>query len=124
LYFVDLPGYGYAKVSKAQKASWDEMIETYLHSRTQLKSIIMLVDIRHTPSDNDQMMYNWILSRSMPVVVVASKADKIPRSQLQNRLRDITATLEMPGAVLPIPFSAITGQGKDDIWKQIIQKVF
>jgi GTP-binding protein len=124
LYFVDLPGYGYAKVSKAQKASWDEMIETYLHSRTQLKSIIMLVDIRHTPSDNDQMMYKWILSRLMPVIVVASKVDKISRSQLQNRLQDITATLEMPGTVLPIPFSAMTNQGKDEIWKQIIQRVF
>jgi GTP-binding protein len=124
LYFVDLPGYGYAKVSKAQKASWNEMIETYLKTRTQLKSIIMLVDLRHTPSDNDQIMYQWILSRLMPVVVVAAKADKIPRSQLQNRLQDITATLEIPGAVLPIPFSAITNQGKDEIWKQIIQQVF
>jgi GTP-binding protein len=124
LYFVDLPGYGYAKVSKAEKASWDEMIETYLYSRTQLKSIIMLVDIRHTPSDQDQTMYQWILSRSLPIVVVASKVDKISRSQLQNRLQDIIVTLKMPEAVLPIPFSAMTDQGKDEIWKQIVQKVF
>ena len=100
------------------------MIETYLNSRTQLKGIIMLVDIRHTPSDQDQMMYNWIVSRSMPVIVVASKVDKISRSQLQNRLQDITATLEMPGVVLPILFSAITNQGTDEIWKQIILRVF
>lgn len=122
-YFVDLPGYGYAKVSKSQKAAWDMMIEAYLYSRTELKLIIMLVDIRHTPSEHDQMMYEWILSRPIFAVVVATKIDKIPRSQLQNRLLDINTTLKMCNDAILIPFSAMTNQGTDELWSQILPRI-
>jgi GTP-binding protein len=119
LYFVDLPGYGYAKVSKVQKASWDESIETYLYSRKQLKLIMMLVDIRHTPSDDDKIMYEWIVSHAMKCVVVATKVDKIPRSKINERIKDIKTTLNINDGVSPIIFSSETGQGRDEIWEQV-----
>jgi GTP-binding protein len=122
-YFVDLPGYGYAKVSKSEKASWDKMIETYLYSRTELKFMIMLVDIRHTPTEQDQMMYEWILNRPLPVAVVATKADKVPRSQLDSRLLEIKNTLNMPGEIIPIVFSTLTKQGIDELWHQILSQI-
>ena len=117
LYFVDLPGYGYASVSKDKKSSWRDVIETYLYSRHQLKLIIMLVDIRHTPSNDDKLMYEWILSRSILQMVVATKADKIPRSQVNGRLQDIISTLDE--RIIPIPFSSETKQGRDEVWNQI-----
>jgi GTP-binding protein len=122
-YFVDLPGYGYAKVSKSEKESWDKMIETYLFSRTELRLMIMLVDIRHTPTEQDQMMYEWIINRSTPVVVVATKADKIPRSQLDSRLLEIKTTLNMQGEIIPIIFSTLTKQGIDELWRQILAQI-
>lgn len=118
-YFVDLPGYGYAKVSKAKKASWNQMIESYLYSRTNLKLIIMLVDVRHTPSDLDRTMYEWILNRPVSVIVVAMKTDKIPRTQLPNRLLDIRTTLNMQAETALIPFSTMTKQGINELWGQI-----
>jgi GTP-binding protein len=118
LYFVDLPGYGYAKVSKAEREFWGRMIETYLITRNQLKLIIMLVDIRHTPSTDDQMMHQWIVSQNKPYLIVATKLDKISRGQIRKRLDDIRTTLELNEAG-PVPFSAETKQGKDEIWAHI-----
>lgn len=121
LYFVDLPGYGFAHVSKAEKTAWDEMIETYLYSRKQLQLIMMLVDIRHTPSSEDKMMAEWIENQEVPSLVVASKLDKIPRSQVTKRLQDIQSSLAMTEREILIPFSAVTRQGRDEIWNQIKQ---
>jgi GTP-binding protein len=119
LYFVDLPGYGYAKVSKAEREFWGRMIETYLNTRRQLKLIIMLVDIRHTPSTDDQMMYQWIVSQNRPYLIVATKLDKISRSQIAKRLKEIRATLGLGEGDLLQPFSAETKHGRDEIWNQI-----
>jgi GTP-binding protein len=119
LYFVDLPGYGYAKVSKAEREFWGRMIETYLNTRNQLKLIIMLVDIRHTPSTDDQMMHQWIISQNRPYLIVATKLDKIPRGQVAKRLKEIRATLGLGEEDSLLPFSAETKQGRDEIWNQI-----
>lgn len=119
LYFVDLPGYGYAKVSKAEKVFWGRMIETYLNTRNQLSLIIMLVDIRHTPSADDQTMYQWLVEGEKPNLVVATKSDKISRGQVSKRLQDIRATLKMNPAEPIIPFSAQTKQGREEIWNRI-----
>ena len=119
LYFVDLPGYGYAKVSKAEKEFWGRMIETYLNTRNQISLIIMLVDIRHTPSADDQTMYQWLVEVEKPNLVVATKSDKISRGQVSKRLQDIRATLKMSGMEPIIPFSAQTKQGREEIWNRI-----
>jgi GTP-binding protein len=123
LYFVDLPGYGYACVSKAKKATWGEMIESYLYSRNQLKLVIMMVDIRHTPSNEDQVMYEWLINQGKMSLVVATKLDKISRGQVKNRLQDIRATLEMSEGEVVIPFSAETKQGRDEVWAWIKQRI-
>lgn len=119
LYFVDLPGYGYAKVSKKQKGSWGGIIETYLNSRRQLDMVVMLVDIRHAPSEDDRVMYKWIQEHGLPHVVVATKADKIPRSQIHARMQDIRKVLGMGDGIAVIPFSSETRQGKDETWAAI-----
>lgn len=121
LYFVDLPGYGYAKVSKAEKEFWGRMIDTYLHTRNQLELIIMLVDIRHTPSNDDQVMYEWLMEQNKPNLVLATKLDKIPRSQTHKHLQDIRETLELSEGNPLIPFSAETKQGRDEIWNRIME---
>lgn len=119
LYFVDLPGYGYASVSKTKKSSWGSIIETYLHTRRQLRLIIMLADIRHTPSDDDVLMYRWILEQGLTHMVVATKADKISRGQINPRLKDIRSSLGMADEVCVVPFSSESRQGKDEILKKI-----
>lgn len=116
LYFVDLPGYGYANVSKTQRASWGKIIETYLYSRKQLKLIVMLVDIRHKPTSDDKLMYDWILGRKLDKLVVATKTDKISRSHVNNRLKTIKETLGVEGADI-IAFSALTKQGSEEVWR-------
>jgi len=121
MYFVDLPGYGYAKVSKSQKSSWREIIETYLYSRNQLKLILMLEDIRHVPTEDDIIMYEWIKSRKLPHFIIATKADKITRSQINSRLRDIKSTLDLEDKIALIPFSSETKQGRDEVWERIIE---
>lgn len=119
LYFADLPGYGYAKVSKAEKESWGEMIETYLHTREQLKLILMLVDIRHAPSVEDRTMLDWIRAENRPFLVIASKSDKVSRNQLPGRLKEIRSVLELGNGEDLIPYSAETGQGVPEIWTLI-----
>ena len=118
-YFVDLPGYGYAKVSAAEREKWGKMIERYLHTSKQLKLIFLLVDIRHNPSANDKMMYDWICHNGFMPVIIATKLDKIKRSQLQKQLKVIRTGLELPKETEIFPYSALTKQGREEIWNYI-----
>ena len=117
LYFVDLPGYGYAKVSESVKAKWGKMIEDYLHKSKQLKRVFLLIDIRHAPSENDRIMYDWIVKNGYVPVIVATKLDKINRSQVQKQLKLIKETLRVVEGTVLIPFSAQTRQGRDEIYE-------
>ena len=117
MYLVDLPGYGYAKVSEAEKQKWGKLIERYLQESKQLKAVFLLIDIRHEPSANDVMMYDWIVRQGFYPVIIATKADKIKRSQLQKHLKMIRMTLQLPAGTKVIPFSSVTKQGRDEIWE-------
>ena len=116
LYFVDLPGYGYAKVSVEIRAKWGKMIERYLHGSPQLKKVFLLIDIRHVPSENDCMMYDWIVDNGYEPVIICTKLDKIKRSQVQKNLKLIREKLDLVPGTTMIPFSAQTKQGRDEIW--------
>ena len=118
-YFVDLPGYGYAKVSASEREKWGKMIERYLHTSEQLKLIFLLIDIRHDPSSNDKMMYDWICHNGFMPVIIATKLDKIKRSQLQKQLKVIRTGLELPKETGIFPYSALSKQGRDEIWEYI-----
>lgn len=115
-YFVDLPGYGYAKVSASEREKWGKMIERYLNTSEQLKLIFLLIDIRHDPSANDKMMYDWICHNGFIPIIIATKSDKIKRSQLQKQLKAIRTGLELPKETEIFPYSAMTKQGRDEIW--------
>lgn len=119
LYFVDLPGYGYAKVSVEIRAKWGKMIERYLHGSPQLKKVFLLIDIRHEPSENDCMMYDWIVDNGYEPVIICTKLDKIKRSQVQKNLKLIREKLDLVPGTTMIPFSAQTKQGRDEIWNLI-----
>ena len=119
LYFVDLPGYGYAKVSVEIRAKWGKMIEKYLHGSPQLKKVFLLIDIRHVPSENDCMMYDWIVDNGYEPVIICTKLDKIKRSQVQKNLKLIRENLDLVPGTTMIPFSAQTKQGRDEIWNLI-----
>lgn len=119
LYFVDLPGYGYAKVSLELKAKWGRMIENYLKTSQQLKLIFLLVDIRHEPSANDKDMYQWIVCHGFTPVIIATKLDKINRSQQGKQIKILREGLGTEKEVQIIPFSAQTKQGRDQIWECI-----
>ncbi len=123
IYFVDLPGYGYAQANERVKAQWGKMIEDYLHRSKQLKAVFLLIDIRHAPSGNDCMMYNWIRSQGYDPIIIATKLDKIKRSQLQKQIKLIKTTLEAVPDTIIIPFSAETKQGRDDIYAIIDQLI-
>ncbi len=116
LYFVDLPGYGYARVSEEIKAKWGKMIERYLQSSKMLRAVFLLIDIRHTPSANDKLMYEWIRNQNYKPIIIATKLDKIKRSQLQKQLREIRQALSLKPDTLVIPFSAETKQGREEIY--------
>lgn len=116
LNFVDLPGYGYAKVSKTEQEKWAKMIDTFLHSRTQLKEVILLVDIRHEPNNNDIQMYNWIKGCGYTGYVIASKADKLSKSQQIKSVNIIKKTLNITDNNLIIPFSATSKLGVEKTW--------
>ncbi len=119
LYLVDLPGYGYAKVSRQTQEKWGKMIERYLHTSKQLRRVFLLVDIRHEPSENDRMMYEWIVHNGYEPVIVATKLDKINRSQRQRHVRMVREGLKArPGTVL-LPFSAQTKEGREELWALI-----
>ena len=119
LYFVDLPGYGYAKVSVEVKAKWGKMIERYLKKSKMLKCIFLLIDIRHDPSANDKLMYDWIVSNGYKPVVIATKLDKLKRSQIQKHVKMVREGLGLAKEDILIPFSAETKQGRDEIWALI-----
>ena len=119
LYFVDLPGYGYAKVSVEIRAKWGKMIERYLHGSPQLKKVFLPIDIRHVPSENDCMMYDWIVDNGYEPVIICTKLDKIKRSQVQKNLKLIREKLDLVPGTTMIPFSAQTKQGRDEIWNLI-----
>ena len=119
LYIVDLPGYGYAKVSKEVSAKWGPMIENYLHSSMQLRMVFLLIDIRHKPTANDVLMYRWILSNGFSPAIIATKMDKLKKHQVKKQLDLITDTLKVIEGVPVIPFSAVTKQGREEIWELI-----
>lgn len=116
LYFVDLPGYGYAKVSEALKEKWGKMIERYLKTSEQLKIIFLLIDIRHEPSANDRNMYEWIVFQGHEPIIIATKLDKINRSQIQKQVKIIREGLRAKPGTKIIPFSSLSKQGRDEIW--------
>jgi len=115
-YFVDLPGYGYAKVSKTSREKWGKMIERYLHKSAMLKQVFLLIDIRHEPGENDRMMYDWIVKNGYRPIVIATKKDKIKRSQLSKQTALIRRTLGMTAEDVLIPFSAETKEGREEIY--------
>ena len=119
LYYVDLPGYGYAKVTLAVKEKWGKMIENYLQKSPMLKMVFLLIDIRHEPSANDKMMYDWIVHNGYRPVIVATKLDKINRSQIQKHVKMLRTGLGMEKEDVLIPFSAETKQGREEIWELI-----
>ncbi len=119
LNFVDLPGYGYAKVSKEEKKKWSTMIETYLKSRPTLSQVILIVDSRHAPTENDAVMLNFIRAVCGRAVVVASKLDKLKNSERDDALRRVISTLRLCGDDIIIPFSAVTGEGADMFWDYV-----
>jgi GTP-binding protein len=119
LYFVDLPGYGYAKVSQEIRNKWGKMIERYLHGSDQLKLVFLLIDIRHEPGENDVTMYNWIVANGYQPVIIATKLDKIKRSQKDKCIKIIKEKLKVSKETVVIPFSAETKQGRDEIWEYI-----
>lgn len=116
---VDLPGYGYARVTPAEKEKWGKMIENYLHTSRNLKAVFLLIDIRHDPSANDKMMYDWMVYQGFTPIIIATKLDKIKRSQIQKNVKAIREGLKVkPGTVI-IPFSSETKQGRDELWEVI-----
>lgn len=119
MYLVDLPGYGYAKASEEVKAKWGKMIENYLHTSKRLKAVFLLIDIRHDPSANDRMMYEWMVYQGFAPIIIATKLDKIKRSQIQKNVKAIREGLNVQPGTTIIPFSAETKQGRDEIWKLI-----
>lgn len=116
LHFVDVPGYGYAKVSKSERAAWGKMIETYLTSREQLRAVVMIVDLRHPPTEDDVMMYDFLKHYEIPCIVIATKADKIPKGKWEKYLKVTKETLDIEESDHIVLFSSETGLGKDKAW--------
>ena len=119
LYFVDLPGYGYAKVSQDTVKKWGKMIDGYLHQSKVLRLVFLLVDIRHKPNQNDIQMYEWCVNYGFNPIIIATKSDKIKRSQLQKQIKQIKDALQLVDGTPVIPFSALNKSGRDEIWEYI-----
>lgn len=119
LYFVDLPGYGYAKASKNEVEKWGKMIERYLTTSKQLQKVFLLIDIRHESGANDVMMYDWIINSGFEPVIIATKLDKIKRSQIDKQIKLIRQTLKAPSNIRIVPFSSETKQGRDEMYEII-----
>ena len=117
LYLVDLPGYGYAKTSRENQEKWGKLIERYLRSSQSLKTVFLLIDIRHDPAANDQMMYRWIRENGYEPIIIATKLDKIKRSQVNTQVKAIRKILGAPEETILIPFSSMTKAGRDEIWE-------
>lgn len=120
-YFVDLPGYGYAQANEKVKAQWGKMIEDYLHKSKQLRAVFLLIDIRHAPSANDCLMYEWIRNHGYDPIIIATKLDKINRSQIQKQLKLIRDTLKVEKGTIMIPFSSTTKQGREEVYDLLDQ---
>ncbi|WP_078545287.1 ribosome biogenesis GTP-binding protein YihA/YsxC [Litchfieldia alkalitelluris] len=116
IFFVDVPGYGYAKVSKTERAAWGKMIETYLTRREQLRAVVQIVDLRHPPTNDDIMMYDFVKHYNIPVIIIATKADKIPKGKWDKHLKVVKETLELDPNDQIVLFSSETGLGKDKAW--------
>lgn len=116
LYLVDLPGYGYAKVAVEVKAKWGKMIERYLQNSQVLQGVFLLIDIRHEPSENDKIMYDWIVANGYRPMIIATKLDKLKRSQVARHVKQVREGLGMEQSDILIPFSAETKQGREQIW--------
>lgn len=119
LYFVDFPGYGYAKVSKEQRFAWGKMMEKYLLGREELKLVMQMVDMRHEPSKDDKMMNEWLRHHGLPLVVVATKMDKIPKTRRAKHIKVIKEALDLRPGDLFVPFSSEEGLGKEELWEII-----
>ncbi|PXW90046.1 GTP-binding protein [Streptohalobacillus salinus] len=118
-HFVDVPGYGYAKVSKTEREAWGKMLETYFSERENLRATVLVVDIRHQPSVEDVAMYDFLKFHKLPVIIVATKLDKIKKAQVQKHVNRIRETLAVEGDDVIIPFSSETAQGKEEAWRKI-----
>jgi GTP-binding protein len=119
LYLVDLPGYGYAHANVEIKAKWGQMIENYLHTSKRLRAVFLLIDIRHEPSENDQLMYEWMVSQGFAPIIIATKSDKLKRGQIGSHVQMIRDVLGVEPGTVVIPFSAETKQGREEIWELI-----
>ncbi len=123
MYLVDLPGYGYAKVPQQEKEKWGKMIEKYLHRSKQLRAVFLLIDIRHAPSANDKQMYDWISYQGYAPIIIATKLDKIKRSQVSKQVKLIREGLHVKPGTQILPFSALTKQGREEIWALMDQLI-
>ncbi|RLQ98026.1 ribosome biogenesis GTP-binding protein YihA/YsxC [Falsibacillus albus] len=119
LFFVDVPGYGFAKVSKKEREAWGRMIETYITSREELQAVVMIVDLRHPPTNDDIMMYDFLKHHDLPCIIIATKADKIPKGKWQKHLKVTKETLDLEKEDQIVLFSSETGLGKDEAWNAI-----
>ncbi|PGS48529.1 ribosome biogenesis GTP-binding protein YihA/YsxC [Bacillus sp. AFS041924] len=119
LFYVDVPGYGYAKVSKKEREAWGKMIETYITTREQLRAVILLVDLRHSPTEDDVMMYDFLKHYGIPVIIVATKADKIPKGKWEKHAKVVREKLQIEEGDELILFSSETGMGKEKAWSVI-----
>lgn len=119
LYFVDLPGYGYATANEKVKAQWGKLIEDYLHQSKKILAVFLLIDIRHAPSENDRIMYDWILQRGYKPIIIATKLDKIKRSQVAKQTKLICDTLQVEEDTMVLPYSALNKQGREEIYDLI-----
>ncbi|RNF40913.1 ribosome biogenesis GTP-binding protein YihA/YsxC [Planococcus salinus] len=119
LFYVDVPGYGYAKVSKSEREAWGKMIERYITEREELRAVIQIVDLRHPPSKDDIAMYDFMKHYELPCIIIATKADKIPKGKWEKHKKIVRETLDMEKGDPLIVFSSETGLGKDAAWKEI-----
>ncbi|ANB57806.1 ribosome biogenesis GTP-binding protein YsxC [Anoxybacillus sp. B7M1] len=122
-YFVDVPGYGFAKVSKQERQAWGKMMETYFTTREQLKAVILVIDLRHPPTKDDVMMYEFLKYHQLPTIVVATKADKVPKGKWPKHQKVVRETLKMAKEDELILFSAETGQGKEEAWSALLRRM-
>lgn len=124
MYLVDLPGYGYANANIEIKAKWGQMIENYLHTSKKLQAVFLLIDIRHEPSDNDIMMYDWMVNQGFAPIIIAAKSDKLKKSQIAAHIKTIKDVLHVKPGTVVIPFSSMSKEGRDEIWNLIDSLVF
>ena len=124
MYLVDLPGYGYANANIEIKAKWGQMIENYLHTSKKLQAVFLLIDIRHEPSDNDIMMYDWMVNQGFAPIIIATKSDKLKKSQIAAHIKTIKDVLHVKPGTVVIPFSSMSKEGRDEIWNLIDSLVF